>query len=88
MLDYSFDQMAELASQVVARSIAVPGVQPKLSLSLVKETLASGQHKRLTVVGTLGGGCRGNEHPPSGLLSVDADACRAVRSPAEKVRPN
>jgi len=32
VLDYSFDQMAELAAQVVARSIAVPGVQPKLSL--------------------------------------------------------
>jgi len=55
VLDYSFDQMAELAAQVVARSIAVPGVQPKLSLSLVKETLAPGQHKRLTVVGALGG---------------------------------
>ena len=54
-LDYSFDDMAVLAEQVVQRSIAVPGVQPKLSLSLVKTTMAKGVHNRLTVVGALGG---------------------------------
>ncbi|MDP2385969.1 MAG: HipA domain-containing protein [Bacteroidota bacterium] len=55
LLTYSFDQMAELAKNVVERSVAVPGVQPKLSLSLVKETLANGSAGRLTVVGALGG---------------------------------
>jgi serine/threonine-protein kinase HipA len=54
-LSYSIDQMAELARNVVERSIAVPGVQAKLSMSLIKETQkASGN--RLTVVGALGGG--------------------------------
>lgn len=50
---YSFSQMDELAVNVVERSIAVPGVQPKLSMSLVKESIAG--HKRFTVVGALGG---------------------------------
>lgn len=54
-LTYSLDQMAELARDVVQRSIAVPGVQPKLSLTLVKNALAHGKKKRLTVVGALGG---------------------------------
>lgn len=36
-IDYSLEQMDELAKNVVERSIAVPGVQPKLSMSLVKE---------------------------------------------------
>jgi serine/threonine-protein kinase HipA len=54
-LDYSFDQMAELAKNVVERSVAVPGVQPKISLSLVKEVMADGKNGRLTVVGALGG---------------------------------
>jgi len=48
-------EMADLAKQVVERSIAVPGVQPKLSLTFVKDTLAAGEHNRLTVVGALGG---------------------------------
>jgi serine/threonine-protein kinase HipA len=51
-IEYSLDEMEKLATSVVERSIAVPGVQPKLSMSLVttkqKET-------RLTVVGALGG---------------------------------
>jgi len=51
---YSIDQMAELAKNVIERSIAVPGVQPKLSLSLVKETNEN-PDTRLTVVGALGG---------------------------------
>lgn len=54
-LPYSFKQMSELAKDVVDRSIAVPGVQPKLSLSLIKNTLAKGDKGRLTVVGALGG---------------------------------
>ena len=31
-LNYTIDEMAELARQVVENSITVPGVQPKLSL--------------------------------------------------------
>lgn len=55
ILDYSFDQMAELAKNVVERRIAVPGVQPKLSLSQIKNELNNGNAGRLTVVGALGG---------------------------------
>ncbi len=51
---YSIDQMADLAKDVVDRSISVPGVQPKLSMSLVKETQGKA-NTRLTVVGALGG---------------------------------
>lgn len=55
VLSYSYDQMTELAKQVVERSVAVPGVQPKLSLTLVKDTLDNGHSGRLTVVDALGG---------------------------------
>jgi serine/threonine-protein kinase HipA len=51
---YSLDQMDELARNVVERSISVPGVQPKLSLSLVREA-RDNSDTRLTVVGALGG---------------------------------
>lgn len=47
-------QMAELAKNMVGRSVTVPGVQAKLSMLLVKEA----QEKtdgRLTVVEALGG---------------------------------
>lgn len=37
-IEYSLSQMDELAKNVVERSIAVPGVQAKLSMSLIKET--------------------------------------------------
>lgn len=53
-LEYSLDQMDVLAKNVVERSVAVPGVQPKLSLSLVKKTKENSD-TRLTVVGALGG---------------------------------
>ena len=53
--NYSLDQMTELAKNVVARSIAIPGVQPKLSLTVVKESLENGLGGRLTIVGALGG---------------------------------
>lgn len=55
VLEYSFNQMAKLAKNVVERSIAVPGVQPKLSLSFVSEVMDNGAEGRLTVVGALGG---------------------------------
>ena len=54
-LPYSIDQMAELAKSVVERSISVPGVQAKLSMSLINETQKTSD-TRLTVVGALGGG--------------------------------
>jgi len=53
-IDYSLDEMDELAKKVIERSIAVPGVQPKLSMSLVKKTRETSD-ARLTVVGALGG---------------------------------
>lgn len=55
LLGYSLNQMTDLAKHVVERSVAVTGVQPKLSLSLVNEALTNGGAGRLTVVGALGG---------------------------------
>lgn len=54
VLPYSIDQMAELAKDVVERSVTVPGVQAKLSVSLVKAVTDKAE-SRLTVVGALGG---------------------------------
>jgi len=51
-IEYSLDEMSELAKQVVERSVSVPGVQPKLSMSVMKN---SQKDQRLTVVGALGG---------------------------------
>lgn len=53
-IPYTFSEMAELAKETVERSVAVPGVQAKLSMSLIKETKENSDH-RLTVVGALGG---------------------------------
>ncbi|MBZ9777410.1 HipA domain-containing protein [Psychroflexus sp. CAK8W] len=53
-IEYSLNQMDELAKNVLERSIAVPGVQPKLSLSLTDEA-KNNSNTRLTVVGALGG---------------------------------
>ena len=54
IIEYSLDEMDELAKQVVERSVAVPGVQAKLSMSIVKEAKDKSD-TRLTVVGALGG---------------------------------
>jgi len=54
VIEYSLDQMDELAKNVVERSVSVPGVQAKLSMSLVKEAKEKSD-PRLTVVGALGG---------------------------------
>jgi len=54
ILEYSLDQMDELAKNVVERSVSVPGVQAKLSMALVKKAKEKSD-KRLTVVGALGG---------------------------------
>ena len=55
IMPYMLDQMADLAKNIVERSIAVPGVQPKISLSLVHDALSDGNKGRLTVVGAPGG---------------------------------
>ena len=55
VLSYSLNEMSDLARNVVERSITIPGVQPKLSLSLVKEAIDHKYSGRLTVVGALGG---------------------------------
>jgi serine/threonine-protein kinase HipA len=54
LIPYSIDQMTELAKDVVERSVTIPGVQAKLSMSLVKATVEK-PDSRLTVVGALGG---------------------------------
>ena len=54
-LNYSFAEMNELAKVIVSNHIAVPGVQPKLSLSVIDEVLNKVTRKRFTVVGALGG---------------------------------
>ena len=55
VFEHSLQQMSELAKNVVERSVAVPGVQPKLSLSVINDTMQDGNKGRLTVVGALGG---------------------------------
>lgn len=54
VIDYTIDQMDELAKNVVERSVAVPGVQPKLSMSLMKSAKKK-TDSRLTVIGALEG---------------------------------
>ncbi|MGO3181852.1 MAG: HipA domain-containing protein [Aequorivita sp.] len=51
-IEYTLDEMSVLAQQVVERSVSVPGVQPKLSMSFNTENK---KDQRLTVVGALGG---------------------------------
>ena len=51
MLDYSFPEMAKLAEKVISTSVAVPGVQAKLSLHLDKK---GGRPSKLTLVGLWG----------------------------------
>lgn len=54
IIEYSLNEMNKLAKKVVERSISVPGVQPKLSMSLEKKVTKKSD-TRLTVVGALGG---------------------------------
>jgi serine/threonine-protein kinase HipA len=53
-LNHTLHEMSELAKRVVERSVTVPGVQPKLSLFVIKE-IAETTEQRLTVVGAIGG---------------------------------
>ena len=50
-LEYNLNDMASLAKKLVERSIAVPGVQPKLSMSLIDES----SNTTLTDVGAIDG---------------------------------
>ena len=54
LIEYSLNQMDELARKVIERSVAVPGVQAKLSMSMVK-TKTKKAGSRLTVIDALGG---------------------------------
>lgn len=51
-IDYSLHEMIALAQQVVERHISVPGVQPKLSMTVFEE---KNKEDRLTILGALGG---------------------------------
>lgn len=53
-LEYTIDQMLELAEKVVKSHTTVTGVQPKLSLRIEKSTGKDAPQK-LTIVGVLGG---------------------------------
>ncbi len=52
-LDYTGEQMQELAQEIVVRSVAVTGVQPKLSLTL-EITSGDPKRSRFTIVGLWG----------------------------------
>ena len=53
ILDYNNEQMQELAKEIVIRSIAVTGVQPKLSLTIEKVS-GDPKNSRFTIVGLWG----------------------------------
>ena len=53
-IPYALNQMIDLAKNIVERSVAVPGVQAKLSMSIVKDKVDN-TTERLTIVGALGG---------------------------------
>src|SRR5690606_21260289 len=51
IIDFDLKQLEELAKQIIIKSVAVTGVQPKLSLDLEKQ---KGEPARLTLVGLNG----------------------------------
>lgn len=53
-IPYTLDEMTLLAKEVIERSVTVPGVQPKLSMSMIAKELGTSTG-RLTVMGALGG---------------------------------
>src|SRR5690606_8244337 len=50
-LDYDYSEVRKLAKEVVARRLAIPGVQPKISLTLEKVN----SDNRFTIVGIWNG---------------------------------
>ena len=55
VLPYRLDEMEKLAKEAVELSVTVPGVQPKLSLGWIKNTLENGHNGRLTIMDALKG---------------------------------
>ena len=55
VLPYRLSEMEALAKKAVEQSITVPGVQPKLSLGLIKKVLENGHQGRLTIMDALEG---------------------------------
>lgn len=55
ILPYRLSEMEKLAKEAAALSITVPGVQPKLSLGLIKTALEKGHEGRLTIMDALEG---------------------------------
>ncbi|MFA5620062.1 MAG: HipA domain-containing protein [Weeksellaceae bacterium] len=51
VIDFDIKQLEELAKKIIVKSIAITGVQPKLSLDLEKQ---KGEPSRLTIVGLNG----------------------------------
>ena len=55
VLPYQLTEMEKLAKEVVELSVTVTGVQPKLSLGWIKNTLEDGPNGRLTILDALEG---------------------------------
>ena len=55
ILPYRLSEMEKLAKEAAELSITVPGVQPKLSLGLIKTALENGHKGRLTIMDALEG---------------------------------
>lgn len=55
VLPYKMDDMATLAKQVVERSVTIPGVQPKLSMGIIKDVLDDTAKGRMTILDALDG---------------------------------
>ena len=55
ILPYKMDDMATLAKQVVERSVTIPGVQPKLSVGIIKDVLDDTSKGRMTILDALDG---------------------------------
>lgn len=53
ILTYKMSDMAELAKEVVKRSVTVPGVQPKLSMGIVEKSLKDAFGGRMTILDAL-----------------------------------
>ena len=94
VLPYDFNDMEMLAKQIVDLSISVPGVQPKLSLGVIKNALTDGHNGRLTVMDALEGlyilkpqNTKYNQMPENEHLSmklaelfkIDAVPCNLIR---------
>jgi serine/threonine-protein kinase HipA len=55
VLPYLLSDMEKLAKEAALLSVAVPGVQPKLSLGWIKDELGEGHRNRLTIMNALKG---------------------------------